>query len=86
MQIVIDIPEYIYKLCQGHGDIVYKYIANGTPLPKEHGAIVDLKQIIRIEIEETRTGKKMVWNNNSKIKDTTLCMVTPTIIEADKRK
>ena len=41
MQIVIDVPEYIYKLCQGHGDIVYKYIANGTPLPKGHGDLVD---------------------------------------------
>lgn len=44
MQIVIDIPEYIYKLCQGHGDIVYKSIANGTPLSQ----IVDsLKELSR---------------------------------------
>ena len=42
MQIVIDIPEYLYKLCQGHGDIVYKYIAKGTPLPKGHGELKDM--------------------------------------------
>lgn len=45
MQIVIDIPEYIYKLCQGHGDIVYKYIANGTPIPKGHGRLIDADDI-----------------------------------------
>lgn len=33
MKLIIDIPEYIYKLCQGHGDPVYAYIAKGTPLP-----------------------------------------------------
>lgn len=32
MKLMIDIPEYIYKLCQGHGDPVYKYIANGRPI------------------------------------------------------
>lgn len=49
MQIVIEIPEYIYKLCQGHGDIVYKYIAKGTPLPKGHGRILDEKDILDTE-------------------------------------
>lgn len=34
MKLIIDIPEYIYKLCQGHRDIVYKYIAKGIPFPK----------------------------------------------------
>ena len=34
MKIVIDIPEYIYKVCQGHRDPVYGYIAKGTPLPE----------------------------------------------------
>lgn len=46
MKIVIDVPEYIYKICQGHGDIVYKYIANGTPLPKGHGKLGDLDAVM----------------------------------------
>lgn len=31
MKLIIDIPEYVYKACLGHRDIVYQYIANGTP-------------------------------------------------------
>lgn len=49
MQIVIDIPEYIYKLCQGHGDIVYNYVGKGKPLPKGHGRILDEKDILDTE-------------------------------------
>ena len=45
MKIVIDIPEYVYKICQGHKDIVYQYIANGTPLPKNHGRLIDADNI-----------------------------------------
>ena len=47
MQIVIDIPEDVYKICQGHKDIVYQYIANGTPLPKNHGRLIDADEILR---------------------------------------
>lgn len=32
MKLIIDIPDYIYKICQDHRDIVYQYIAHGTPL------------------------------------------------------
>ena len=45
MKIVIDIPEYIYKLCQGHGDPVYEYIGKGTPIPKGHGRLIDADEI-----------------------------------------
>lgn len=31
MKLIIDIPEYVYKACLGHRDVVYQYIANGTP-------------------------------------------------------
>lgn len=63
---------------------LYDAVKNGTPLPKGHGAIIDLEKVIRVEIEESHTGKKMVWNNNPKINDTTWRMVAPAIIEADK--
>ena len=49
MQIIIDIPKEIYdyihnehiamKVCDSHK--VTKAIANGTPLPKGHGRLVD---------------------------------------------
>ncbi len=91
MQIVIDIDENLYTRLFDNRDIdaadmlkACVAIRKGTPLPKGHGAIVDLKQVIRVEIEEPHTGKKVVWNNNPKINDTTWHIVTPTIIEADK--
>ena len=39
MQIVIDIPESIYKTIKEEevGNVVYKAIKNGAPLPKGHG-------------------------------------------------
>ena len=72
MQIVIDIPEYIYKLCQGHGDIVYKYIAKGTPLPKGHGRLIDTNEI---------TAFKELECNGHNVKSLDEFTV---IIEADK--
>lgn len=39
----------IYKLCQCHGDPVYRYIANGTPLPKVHGRLIDENKITKFE-------------------------------------
>lgn len=47
MKIVIDIPEYIYEVCQGHRDPIYQYIANGTPLPKNHGDLIDKNELIK---------------------------------------
>jgi len=95
IELVIKISEEDYKimkhniainnpLCPLSQEEMVSKVANGTPLPKCHGAIVDLKQVIRVEIEEFHTCKKMVWNNNPKINNTLLYMVAPTIIEADK--
>ena len=91
IELVIKISEDSYNAtcngCMLPPDVenVVQGIKNGTPLPKGHGAIVDLKQVIKIEIEEPHTGKKMIWNNNPKINDTTWHMVTPTIIDADRK-
>lgn len=64
MQIVIDIPEELYKeyvsvnLGKGNGKtIVYnllKAIKNGTPLPKGHGRIADIDKVLE-EMRATRT-------------------------------
>lgn len=47
MQIVIDISKDIYDFLQKHdtGTRVDRAIANGTPLPKGHGKIVDVDTI-----------------------------------------
>ena len=95
MKIVIDIPEEVYKkqlelyenpLCNEYiGNVcIHNAVINGKPLPKGHGAIIDIKQIHRVEIEDSCTGRKMIWNNNPKINDTIYYLTAPTIIEADK--
>lgn len=80
MKIVIDIPEYIYKLCQDHGDIVYKYIANGTPLPK-HERLVDIGQCDRKLFYQQCGGANSLITVKSAFD---MLMSLPTIIEADK--
>lgn len=49
MQIVIDIPDRIYKR-QGYlniidSDILRNALKNGTPLPKGHGRLIDANNI-----------------------------------------
>jgi len=57
MQIVIDISEEKLRLikdkmyCGIYDAEVYKAIANGTPIPKGHGRIVDISQIDKDKIE-----------------------------------
>lgn len=72
MQIVIDIPDRIYKR-QGYlniidSDILRNALKNGTPLPKGHGRLIDEEQI------PGDSG----WDFSDRL------MLTPTIIEADK--
>lgn len=49
MQLVIDIPEEVYRASQimgaKHDDTIQiplEVIANGTPLPKGHGCLIDV--------------------------------------------
>ena len=54
MQIVIDISEELYKNVIEHtemgyvGSDVWIAVANGTPLPKGHGALIDKDQFERL--------------------------------------
>ena len=74
MQIVIEIPEEIRKsifdgvYCGIIDQRVYDAIKHGTPLPKEHGRLIDADALIEKapEIQEY------------------LDVLAPTIIEADK--
>lgn len=81
MQIVIDIDEDYYEIIKhevshGHDFKPYTLIANGTPLPKGHGRLID----------EDRLYK--VFNRNVSGADAfkQLFDDAPTIIEADKER
>lgn len=69
MEIVIKIPEEEYKnIClmskDGIGMALYDWIANGTPLPKGHGDLVD-RNCIRKAIyaaDDNYTGMGMTYD------------------------
>lgn len=54
MQIVIDIPEKVYKLqlgsCWSGNIIIHDAIVNGMPLPKGHGDLIDVNRKITVPI------------------------------------
>ena len=95
MKIVIDIPkeeyeylikEHAYKPC-GFGEEYYEVIiANGTPLPKGHGRLIDAEDLfsfisdhayhIRYDCNSIEKGMSITGINE--------CIrIRPTIIEAD---
>ena len=41
MKLVIEIPEKYYELFKREDCLAEGYIANGTPLPKGHGRLID---------------------------------------------
>ena len=54
MKIIIDIPEQLYETYKGRPpmlgdagmDMIAQSIANGTPLPKGHGRLIDADQLM----------------------------------------
>lgn len=103
MQIVIDIPEWKYiSICEGieaskrcgvvgtdHN--IHEAIANGTPLPKGHGALKDEDKIIRAIEDRVEFLRKndAVFMRLRKDIDILGCIPkirceVPTIVEADK--
>ena len=84
MQIVIDIPEELYKECQGDiyypdtGGELWEAVKNGTQLPKSHGRLIDVKQIV--------TEDECIWNSDGSCTTITTYDIdsTSTIVEADK--
>lgn len=91
MQIVIEIPDTAYEgimnahKASGNWDdsligVLCKGVANGTPLPKGHGRLIDAEEL-----------KKIIQKNDALYMagfNICLCDIndTPTIIEADKEK
>ena len=82
MQLIIDIPEEIYQEAIESGyshmydEAVANAVAEGIPIPKGHGRLIDERQIT----EWKQVG--LVINDGA----VTRCLVpdAPTIIEADK--
>ena len=52
MKIVIDVPEEIYDRCReyrlrcGEAEVLEGAVANGMPLPKEHGRLIDADEVL----------------------------------------
>lgn len=94
MQIVIDIPEYMYKelIEKENHSTIDSVILDGTPLPKGHGRLIDADELKKVYDERISRlyalNKKDNPSRESKICATNWCCNTigemPTIIEADK--
>lgn len=76
MKMVIDIPEELYQMCKsclGDADCIESAIAHGTPLPKEHGDLIDRRELLKQPMDTANYPSNYV-------------RVAPTIIEADKEE
>ena len=89
MQIVIDVPEEEYNYVKtqvafGITNPLKMRIANGTPLPKGHGRLIDADALEKKMCDrETEMGDdKALWESSAV--SVALDMFAPTIIEADK--
>ena len=81
MQIVIDIPDFIYTEIRnitentgiiGHNaKVLYNAIYHGTPLPKGHGRLIDADALPLNAIDDANHGSNYI-------------RIAPTIIEADR--
>ena len=92
MQIVIDIPEVAYEGCLdlkannddcGLGFSLINAIANGTPLPKGHGRLIDADKILK----DTKGMGDNLCDEKDKqsVRYLRIEMESaPTVIEADK--
>lgn len=86
MKLIIDIDEDTYKCikkCDYCDHICY--IADGTPLPKGHGRLIDISQIDKDRIESNNPIIYLTLNGEY-IEAISLDYLNdlPTIIEADK--
>ena len=80
MQIVIDIPEYVYCDIQAYKTIfsdkiesVSKAIIDGVLLPKGHGDLIDADQLYDYIVDKYSEGEQLAID----------ILDAPTVIEAD---
>ena len=82
MRIVIDVPDRIYKR-QGYlniidSDILRNALKNGTPLPENHGRLIDADELYGDFIDGTEGYDCNTWN---RIEIGDIIEDAPTIIE-----
>ena len=89
MQIVINISEKMYEQLKfldelGFGTVIDEAVANGIPLPKGHGRLIDADALEKkmCDREEELKDDQAVWESSAV--SVALDMFAPTIIEADK--
>ena len=81
MKVVIDIPEEVYKDLKNKyagitdGFVVSEAVANGTPLPKGHGRLIDADDYI----DNNDEGGWLEYITIDEFNK-----ITPTIIDADR--
>ena len=80
MKIVIDLPEEWEGCTNRH---LRKLIAEGTPLPKGHGRLIDADKAIKLECGLSCGCNVEECGFNVPCKYVRLIQETPTIIEAD---
>ena len=65
MRIVIEISEQDYELACNYPEVLFgsygRAIANGTPLPKTHGRLIDAEEVIKIA-NKTKDIHGAIWN------------------------
>lgn len=93
MQIVVDIPEEIYKASQiidvKHEDVIQiplEVIKNGTPLPKGHGELKDTKAILDKFDDAYISNVGLVPDNLAEgfVQCEELIKTATTLVKADK--
>ena len=81
MQIVIDIPHFIYEqILKGHVSkkTIARIFRNGTPLPKGHGDLIDREEALDECYTILFDGERF------KVVQYETLLDAPSIIEADK--
>lgn len=93
MQIVIDIPEEVYErfgyeyseensISKCTNDIILDAFCTGTPLPKGHDKLIDVKDLLEeICLEDTKENRKLNLGEIITLED--IDRIEP-IIEADR--
>ena len=93
MQIVIDIPEDVYKKIVADKYVIYDKmfysIKNGTPLPKGHGRLIDAEILIKDMKNGINAGLLIdgyeKYTNINSVDDCVFCVeCADTVLEADK--
>jgi hypothetical protein len=78
VELVIKIPEEDYK----RGAVMASAIRNGTLLPKGHGKLIDVKDLLKLLcLEDTEQNRKLNMGEHITLED--IDCIEP-IIEADK--